>query len=506
MADTLDNNFAATEDQTPAGEPVILRDARLLQNGEPSAAMLRSCIREYQEGETRRDKLYKYFTLQHDITGRQRAQGLPNNKLVHDFPGYIVAMATGYLVGNAVSYSTSEEAQKKALEILQKAYNRDSVESVDSELATDASVFGAGVEVDYMGQDSMPHAAKVDRRQAFVVYDATVEQAPLFGVYWLPRLDEEGKKSGLRAWVYTSSYIIPYEGITLDTLTEVEAIDGQGGRQQHFFGVVPLIEYWNNPQMAGDFEKVITLIDAYNMLQSDRVNDKSQFVDAILVLIGVTGGIAPATNPEDKRTPAQRLRDDRLLNLPPNAKAEWLAKQLDEADVEVLKNAIKSDIHKFSQVPDLTDEKFAGNSSGVAMRYKLLGLEQLTKVKERWFREGLRWRRRAFCNALATKGVISTADPEAIEETFTRSLPVNEVEIAQMVKDLQGIVPDEILLAQVPFVSDVQKALEMLIKQKAEAAELQKKAFGDYPDANENGGAAGQGDKSGGAGKQEGEE
>jgi pyruvate,orthophosphate dikinase len=39
-----------------------------------------------------------------------------------------------------------------------------------------------------------------------------------------------------------------------------------------------------------------------------------------------------------------------------------------------VKDAIKKDIHKFSMIPDLTAEIFAVNSSGGAMKYKLLGL------------------------------------------------------------------------------------------------------------------------------------
>ena len=157
-----------------------------------------------------------------------------------------------------------------------------------------------------------------------------------------------------------------------------------------------------------------------------------------------------------------------VLSLPDSeARAEWLCKQLNEADTEVLKNAIKADIHKMSMVPDLTDEQFAGNSSGVAMKYKLLGLEQLTKIKERWFREALKERLRLFGYFLAVKGA-PALDAESVRMVFTRALPVNELETAQMVQALNGIVPAEILLAQVPFVEDAQAAAE---KMRVDAAE-----------------------------------
>ena len=82
------------------------------------------------------------------------------------------------------------------------------------------------------------------------------------------------------------------------------------------------------------------------------------------------------------------------------AKAEWLVKPSSESDTEVLRLSLKEDIHKLSFVPDMSDKEFAGNASGVAMRFKLLGLEQLTRIKERWF-GGLRQRLRLFAHFLA---------------------------------------------------------------------------------------------------------
>ena len=52
--------------------------------------------------------------------------------------------------------------------------------------------------------------------------------------------------------------------------------------EPHNFGDVPMVEYWNNSEETGDFEQVISLIDAYDTLESDRINDKTQFTDALL--------------------------------------------------------------------------------------------------------------------------------------------------------------------------------------------------------------------------------
>jgi SPP1 family phage portal protein len=118
----------------------------------------------------------------------------------------------------------------------------------------------------------------------------------------------------------------------------------------------------------------------------------------------------------------------------------------------------------------MSDQNFAGNVSGVAMKYKLLALEQLAKVKQRFFTEGLRYRLECISNFLRFK-TTSSFDVEEIDISFRRSLPANELEQAQMVSMLNGIVPQEYLLSQIDFVSDPKKAMELIEEEKQAAEE-----------------------------------
>ena len=148
---------------------------------------------------------------------------------------------------------------------------------------------------------------------------------------------------------------------------------------EHFFGGVPIIEYYNNWDRQGDFEQVTSLIDAYNTLQSDRVNDKEQFVDSLLVIKGqILGDTA-----EEENSTYNAIKEYGVMTIDDTGDAKWLTRQFDENSVDLLRRSLESDIHKFSGVPCLSDESFSGNSSGVAMKYKLLAFEQMTKIKER---------------------------------------------------------------------------------------------------------------------------
>lgn len=241
--------------------------------------------------------------------------------------------------------------------------------------------------------------------------------------------------------------------------------------KEHYFGEPQIIEFLNNKEGIGDFEQQISLIDAYDTLMSDRINDKEQFIDAVLVLYGALMG-----DDEEETTEAQKqLRENKLLELPADAKAEYLSRQMDESGAEVLRKAIKEDIYNFSHVPNFMDENFAGNVSGVAMEYKLLGLEMITKVKERQYKKGLRKRIRLYCNFLKMKAILMEAG--SIVATFSRALPKNLQELSQIVQSLKDSVSARTLLKLLPFVEDPDYEIEEVEKQKEEDVRRQQELF-----------------------------
>lgn len=466
----------------------------LLPSGEPDAMLLLELLRTYGKRRRHLQALGRVYDRDHKIAARRRLKGLPNNRLVHDLPGYIVTTAAGYLLGSPVTYAPPQ-GQEAAFETVRTAYAAADSESLDAELAVDAAVYGVAVELAYGDEEARPRSARLDPDSAFVVYDDTVNHTPLLGIVMRSKLGRDLKPKGQWITVYTPSEAIGYER------TGQEQPRPTGERTAHFFGAVPLVEYWNNSREQGDFEPVLSLLDAYDALQSDRVNDKQQFTDSILALYGVGAlGVedAPVEMPEgaggepepqegasgtvsqgwsgvQPLSPAQRLRQTRTLFMPGDgARAEWLVKPPSETDTEVLRLSIKEDIHKLSLVPDMSDQQFAGNTSGVAMRFKLLGLEQLTKIKERWFREGLRQRLRLFAHFLALRGA-APLEADKVRILFKRSLPVNELEMAQMVSTLAGHVPAPILLGQVPFVDDPEAAVRELEGERAAAVKRQQK-------------------------------
>lgn len=422
---------------------MIVRNEGLLKNGRPDGETLNGVMAEFLRGLPRLRALRCAYDNDRPILRREREKGLPNNRLAHGFAHYIATVSAGYLLGQPVQYRLGDGG---APERLLRAYRASDTDSVDAELARCAAVYGKGVEILWTDDALSPRCGSVCPENAFAVYSDTVDFKPLFGVCFNELRSAADTVTGCRVTVYTKEEILTY------TLASPGGVfPPPDSICRHGFGGVPLIEYWNDEREQGDFEQVQSLIDAYDALESDRVNDKQQFVNAMLVLTGATMG-------EDElgRTPARQLREDRVLFLPDSdAHAEYLASSLHESEAEILKDALRADIHKFSMVPDMSDVQFAGNCSGVAMKYKLIGLEMLTHIKERWFRQGLRERARRFMHILSLNG--GTDSAEDVEIVFTRALPGNELELSQTLINYRGLVPDDILREQIPFCRNDEK-------------------------------------------------
>jgi SPP1 family phage portal protein len=139
-----------------------------------------------------------------------------------------------------------------------------------------------------------------------------------------------------------------------------------------------------------------------------------------------------------------------------------------ESDIQVLSDSIKADIHKFSCVPDLSDESFGNNLSGVAIKYKLMGFEQQVRNKERYIASSLKKRFALYNNYLSIKGIMQNVPVHRVDIVFTRNLPVNNLETAQMINYLNELVTRETLLGQLDFVGDPKEEAELAKKEQTE--------------------------------------
>lgn len=411
---------------------MITAPASILTN--PTADTFAPFIRQHLQQLPGLNRLRNYYLNHPPILSRIRPPGLPNNRIAYPFASYIVDVSSSYLLGEPVRYESN--TNPAAIDALRDTYALAQADSVDIDLAINQSLYGRAISLAFIGPSGAPRIASLDPRFAFIIHDDTVLHTPLCGVLLT------GSEGSSPFTVYFSTHATTF------TPKDRRSVPP---KKPHPFQSVPMTEYKNNSFYRSDIAPILSLIDAYNTLGSDRLNDREQFTDALLVITGLLG---LGADPQEEAAAFARLRQERVLSLPDSdASAKWLTKPSSERDIEALRKALADDIHKLSQTPDFSDDHFGGNTSGIAIKYKLFNFDTRTRLKERFFLDGLRERAALLANWLQFSRGLSI-DLATLRIKLTRRLPVDELDRAKALSHLAGIVPDEVITDNAPLLID----------------------------------------------------
>lgn len=414
-----------------------------------------SRFEDYRQNELARlQMLFDYYNSNHAILRkRNRTVNKADAKVVSGYASYISTIATAYFLGKPISYKADENTQD--YDRLSEYLATEEEQKNNFELALNASIFGKAYELLYINNAQELKSKCLDTRDVFVIKDNTIDRnivgAVRFGINHI-----ETNKIEVTLEVYDEKMVSTYQYMVTSNYEAKDLTNARNlvSRRLHGFNGVPIIEFSNNKNQKGDFENVITYIDAYDTAVSTSVDDLTDFSDAYLVLKNLGG-----TNPDD----IQRLKDNKVFMVQGDGDAKWLIKDVNDTYSQNVKDRINDDIHKFSFTPDMGDEKFSGNTSGVALEFKLLPLEQLGSQKEMYFKDAINKRLQLIIDYLGLK-----IKPTDIQKVFTRNLPRNLKEISEIMKNLKGLISDETLISLFPQVEDAKSELE---KMKTEAEE-----------------------------------
>ena len=418
--------------------------------------IIRKFIEKDRAENARKIKLHDYYMGKHSILERAYEDASkPNNKVVNPYANYITTLMTGYFIGEPVQYTASDESTLEAFEDIME-YNDEP--SVNKEIAKWQSICGEGYEILYIDADGNIRFKALPAIGMIPIYNDDLEETLIYVIRYWSTFDIESDQEVNYVEVYSAVDIAKYR----DIVNGYELLD----QKYHVFGQVPVTPYFNNTEGQGDFELVISEIDAYDSFESDSVNEADYFADSYLVLSGMEG-----TTSED----VAAMKQNRVLIFPEGGAGTWLTKSVNDTWIENEKKRLDQDIHKFSFCPPMTDENFAANASGVAMKYKLMGLENKVGVKETEFEKGLRRRIELIYGVM--RKVNGDMDYLDINIVFTRNLPQDLSAAVDTVIKLDGIVSDETRLALLPMDIDAQDELEKVAEKKLQNYSLFAPAF-----------------------------
>ena len=369
----------------------------------------------------------------------------PCNKSVINYCKNIVDSYAGYMAAPGHISYRSEQDIEDVMDILR--YN--DFQTEDADFLQDVLVYGTAAELMYMDAASKTRFKLIDPTQCFGVYDDTLSGDLMYFVRFY-KVNEWDDNDLYNVDVYSDKFITSYRMAGMNG--ELSPI----GEQAHYFSQCPANIFYL-PDERSIFDCVLNLQDSVNEILSGEIDDYSAFCDAYLCLEGVDADTDDIL----------AMKENRVMLVPTGAKAYWLTKNAQDAQVENILKRIHDSIYRIAQCADFSSESFVGGvSSGIAIRYRLTGMETRASVIEGRMKKALQRRIEIICGIASLK--LGEEVFRDIEIEFKRNVPVDEAAQINMINSLKGMVSDATLLSQIDFVTDVNAELDALKEQKAE--------------------------------------
>lgn len=253
--------------------------------------------------------------------------------------------------------------------------------------------------------------------------------------------------------VYTDTDILHYKLKN----AELEYV----GKHPHIFERVPVVVCLANAERKSGFEDVVTLFDAYNAINSDLVNEIADHRNAYLVI----------ENAKLEEEDLKKMKSMGIIQVPKGGKVSWLTKDINDSFVQ---NELENIERKIYDMMDEVNfnENWAANTSSLALRNKLLNLENRVSMREAFMEHVIKERiRNLFLFIRKKEGMLY--DYRDIVVKFTRNLPTDLTGLADVITKLNGVCSKETLLTLLPFIENPAVEIEKCKQEQASAVSIE---------------------------------
>lgn len=339
------------------GRRVIYSDVKKI-TAENVADEVRKAYLAHGANQAEINKLDEIYRGKTDILGKQKeVRESINHKINENRAWQITNFYNGYLFGEPVQYVRRENAkQQNADDAIAADINALNAYSFAAgKAACDKKLgewmFKAGhgyrltlpnVKWDKDGDEPPFTMTSLKPAQTFVIYSTDVDNHPLAGVHVVSRENNEKLFS-----VYTDESYFEF--------TEF----GDVTAKPHTLGMIPIVEYPLESSRLGVFEVVVDLLNALNELQSNRLDDIVQFVNSFLAVLGA----------EVTEEVHAKIEEWKMLCLPEGTDAKYISANLNQADVQTLKDDILDAITTITGIPT-RGSGASESSNGVAVQLR----------------------------------------------------------------------------------------------------------------------------------------
>lgn len=383
----------------------------------------------------------------------KRIDNKVNNQLNNSFDADIVDTKVGYMFGNAISYETDKGTETFSNEI-EEFNTRNNVADKDSEWGKKAAICGYGARIAYIDREGKERIRNLDPWEVIILSNEDITE-PKYSLRYYQVTDDKW-----RAEFYNETHYYTYE--SNDGL-DYKPVEGKEHKKIHTFDFNPLYGLPNNEELMADAEKVLNLIDAYDRTISDASNEIEQYRLAYLVLKGL--GMDEEDEERLKRAGVLQLFDEK-------DDVKYLTKDINDTMIENHLNRLEENILRFAKSVNFSDESFGTQITGIAMKFKIMALENKCITMERKMTAALRYQYKVLCSAWAKRNKCLPDDYLKVWFQFKRNLPVNFLDEAQTTAQLRGQVSERTRLSLLSFVDDVDWELKEMKKEQDEYSRL----------------------------------
>lgn len=367
----------------------------------------------------------------------------PCSKTVINYCKNIVDSYCGYLATPGYISYYSQDNIDEIMNILR--YN--DYQAEDSDFLLDALIYGTAAELMYIDTEGQTRFRLINPTQCFGIYDDSLTSDLMYFVR-IYKANEWDNSDLYYVDVYSDYNVRHY------TMSGMSGYLTFKSEEPHYFSQCPA-NIFTLPDEKSIFDCIISQQDSVNELLSSEIDDYSAFCDAYLC---ITGADAEADDIEI-------MKENRVIILPDNAMASWLTKNANDAQVENMLKRIHDSIYRIAQCPDFSSETFVGGvSSGVAIRYRLTGMENRAGIIEGRMKKALQRRIEIICGIASLK--LGEEVFRDIQIDFKRNIPEDIAATVDMITKLKGTVSDKTLITQLDFVNDADMEMEALKEQK----------------------------------------
>ena len=414
-------------------------------------ATLQKMINRFYVNVEPRLNLYKryYDGVQAILNKTYADESKPCNRTIINYCKNIADSYCGYMATPSfISYRSNEDIDD-IMNILR--YN--DFQAEDSEFLLNALIYGTAAELMYIDAESKVRFRLINPTQCFGVYDDSLSSDLLYFVR-MYKVSDWDDSDTYNVDVYSDYSIRHY------TMQGMNGFLTFVSEEPHYFSQCPA-NIFTLPDEKSIFDCILSLQDSANEILSSEIDDYNAFCDAYLALVGVDA------DTED----IAAMKQNRVLILPENASAQWLTKNTNDAQVENILKRIHDSIYRVSACVDFSLENVGGGiSSGIAIRYRLSGMEHRAGIIEGIMKKALQRRIEIVAGIASLK--LGEEVFRDVEIHFERNVPTDNAEIVNLVNALKGTVSDATLLGMIRAVTDVNAELEAVKAQKQENMSL----------------------------------